>query len=53
MPLVILGHHHDLEPAVIAVRPGCPFALTIFTGRVCSLAPGMTSVSSGQHAGRN
>ena len=24
MTLVILGHDHDLEPAVIAVRPGHP-----------------------------
>jgi hypothetical protein len=27
MRLVILGHHHDLEPAGIAVRPGYPIGV--------------------------
>jgi hypothetical protein len=47
--LVILGHDLDLEPAVIA-GPAPQLALTIFTRRVCSLAPGMTSSKQRQSA---
>jgi hypothetical protein len=45
MRLVILGHHHDLEQAVIAVRPAAQLALTTFTHPVAG-HPNLTGAAS-------